>query len=257
MDKTEIKFTSQGVALFGELIKPKVPKNHKGQHLPAVIVVHGSGENDRTNWNDQTQFFLDMSYAIFRFDKRGGGKSQGDWTQASLEDLAQDVISARKTVARLTDIDPNRIGIWGGSQGFAVGATAAVLHTKFSFAILASGYVGKLWDQDSYRFESQMRRESYPDDEINRFKKIRFLMKNFVKTTAGYDELKKAFQEPGNQKVLHFLTPNGEMFPANHPAVQFWRKNINFDNREYLKQIQIPVLAIWGGKDDGYSGPQI
>ncbi len=87
---------SDGVTLSGDIVYPR-PLNSEGL-FPVVIVVHGSGCNTRTNWEDQTEPLLHQGYAIARYDKRGCGKSAGDWRTVKLEQVARDVVSVAKHI---------------------------------------------------------------------------------------------------------------------------------------------------------------
>ncbi|HET9251327.1 MAG TPA: alpha/beta fold hydrolase, partial [Candidatus Eisenbacteria bacterium] len=73
--------------------------------------------------------------AALIFDKRGVGKSTGDWRQATLEDLASDGAAA---VARLQSeprIDKRRIGIHGHSQGGTLAPLIVARSNQVAFVI--------------------------------------------------------------------------------------------------------------------------
>ena len=64
-----------------------------GKH-PAIILVHGSGPEDREFVLPFARFLVPRGIAILGYDKRGVGGSTGDWKTASFDDLAGDVVSA-------------------------------------------------------------------------------------------------------------------------------------------------------------------
>jgi pimeloyl-ACP methyl ester carboxylesterase len=84
-----ITLKKDNITLSGTLSKP-----YGDRHHPAIILISGSGPNDR----DETIFghkpFLVLSdfltrngFAVIRYDKRGVGKSTGEYNKATIRDL--------------------------------------------------------------------------------------------------------------------------------------------------------------------------
>ena len=58
-----------------------------------VVLIHGSGEEDRGGLRSYAKIFVRNGYAALIYDKRGVGKSGGDpdaWRRFSFDDLAGD-----------------------------------------------------------------------------------------------------------------------------------------------------------------------
>lgn len=79
-----------------------------GPH-PAVLFAHGSGDATRNVaiWNP---YFVRLGMAVLSLDKRGAGKSTGDWHTASMDDIANDWLAgvAMRANDRLDRASPNR-----------------------------------------------------------------------------------------------------------------------------------------------------
>src|SRR5262245_33529909 len=111
-EEKEVTVQNGAVTLAGSVILPRT-----GNSLPAVVFLHGSGAEGRWASRFLATQLAKEGIASLIHDKRGVGKSTGDWRTASLEDLTAD---ARAAVALLTHeprIDAHRIGIHGHSQG--------------------------------------------------------------------------------------------------------------------------------------------
>jgi dipeptidyl aminopeptidase/acylaminoacyl peptidase len=111
----EVHFTCEGVTLAGTLTLPLDPGPH-----PALVWVHGSGEEGRLTYKAPlVQKLVQTGLAVFSYDKRGVGESQGvccpgDSNHFNL--LAADVAGAVNALRSRSDIDPKQIGLLGASQ---------------------------------------------------------------------------------------------------------------------------------------------
>jgi alpha-beta hydrolase superfamily lysophospholipase len=103
-----------------------------GKH-PAVILVHGSGAENRAYVLPFARFLVRRGAAVLGYDKRGVGGSTGDWKTASFEDLADDVVAAFEYLKSRRDIDPAQIGLLGVSQAGWVMPLAAVRAKNVAF----------------------------------------------------------------------------------------------------------------------------
>jgi uncharacterized protein len=114
------------VRLAGTLTRPK------GGGVPAVVLVTGSGPQDRDEDIFGFKVFATLAdaltrqgIAVYRYDDRGVGQSTGSLAKATTEDFAGDALAAVAKLRTIDGIDPKRVGILGHSEGAAVAALAA------------------------------------------------------------------------------------------------------------------------------------
>lgn len=121
------------VVLKGTLMLPASAGPH-----PAVVFAHGSGDSTRNvgMWN---LHFLRLGMAVLSLDKRGAGESTGDWTQASLDEIAGDWLAGVAMLKTRADIDPTRIGVHGSSQGGWTAPLMAARAPDLAFLIVRAG----------------------------------------------------------------------------------------------------------------------
>ncbi|HEX9764667.1 MAG TPA: alpha/beta fold hydrolase, partial [Candidatus Acidoferrales bacterium] len=114
VERREAEFTSGDVSLAGVLLIPAGQRN-----LPGVVIIHGSGASDRSNaWAAGFATGLaERGFAVLLPDKRGSGRSGGDWRTADFEALADDAIAGVKRLQQEETVDPRRVGVLGLSQG--------------------------------------------------------------------------------------------------------------------------------------------
>ena len=132
-----VHFTCEGAVQAGTLYLPAGPGPH-----PAVIWIHGAGEARRLGWGAPlVSSFVQSGVAVFSFDKRGVGESQGtccpgDKGQFNL--LTADVVGAVVALASRSDIDNKHIGLIGASQAGWIAPKVAVIAPHVAFVALAS-----------------------------------------------------------------------------------------------------------------------
>ncbi|GAG70854.1 unnamed protein product, partial [marine sediment metagenome] len=64
--------------------------------------------------------------AVLRADDRGVGKSTGDFSQATSEDFASDVLAGIEYLKTRKEINPKQIGLIGHSEGGLIAPMVAV-----------------------------------------------------------------------------------------------------------------------------------
>ena len=130
----EVTFSSaDGTRLHGRLLVPECERPH-----PIVVSVHGSGPVNRYGGTFHT-FFLQYGVAVLAYDKRGYTTAPDAWREPDLADLSADAAAAVRFAASQPGIDPQRIGLFGSSQGGWTAPLAAVMASETDFLIVRVG----------------------------------------------------------------------------------------------------------------------
>ena len=134
MEKQQ-SFLSKGTKIYGTLKLPDQNQKH-----PACLLIGGSFpqtrdgnlDNSKTNWfptplpernlfRDEAEILAEIGLATFRYDKRGCGQSEGNFDTTSLWDLVEDARMALQWLGSQPEIDPEKVGIIGQSEGAVIG----------------------------------------------------------------------------------------------------------------------------------------
>ena len=107
----EISFESNGFKIYGTIWNP-VKSLNKG-----LIIVTSSGNSDRSSSRAEAILFAQKGYTTFHYDKRGTGKSEGNWEAATMEELISDDMNAIQVFSDKTGISFSKTGVKGSSQG--------------------------------------------------------------------------------------------------------------------------------------------
>ena len=118
---------ADGIVLHGWFL-PAV-----GEPVATVLFLHGTAENIGTNLDD-IAWLPAAGFNVFLFDYRGYGESDGRPT--TMRAVYRDIEAAFATLMRRSDIDPDRIIVFGQSLGGAL-AVHAVRQSRYKSHVKA------------------------------------------------------------------------------------------------------------------------
>jgi uncharacterized protein len=240
--REEVRFSHAAVQLAGMLISPLT----EGKH-PAIILVHGSGAENREYVLPWARFLIRRGIAILGYDKRGVGESTGDWNTASLEDLAGDVVAAFEHLKTRRDIDREHIGVLGVSQAGWIMPLAAVRAKHLGFLISISGAGIPAADTTIDQARNEMTMAGMPSQTVDEIVALLKLQYAFARTGDGWGAYTAA-----REKLVAKMGQAPKTIPGtpDDPYWQFIRGLYFYDPAPTLRQLQIPTLAIWGELDN-------
>ncbi len=135
----EVTFANEKDILAGTLYLPG-----RVEPCPAVVLLTGSNRGARGPLLARiAQHFARNGIAVLHYDSAGTGKSTGNTLLQSRADRAREAASAIRFLRTKHGIDPQHIGLWGGSEGASIALLAAALYPQeVSFVVPVSGPIG-------------------------------------------------------------------------------------------------------------------
>jgi len=110
---------------------------------PVAVLVSGTGPIDRDVTFVGHALFRVLAHSLaqagiasLRFDKRGVGESQGDFSTAGPDDFVADVLGAVEYLVHEQEFAGGRVGLVGHSEGGIVALTAAAKMDMTPFCVL-------------------------------------------------------------------------------------------------------------------------
>ena len=240
--REEVRFSNGDVQLAGTLISPA-----RGGKHPAIILVHGSGPENREYMLPFAHFLIRHGMAVLGYDKRGVGGSTGDWNTASFDDLAGDVVAAFEYLKTRSDIDRTQIGLLGVSQAGWVMPLAAVRAKDIAFLISISGAGVPAAETTIDQARNEMTATGMTPQAVEQIIGLMKLQYRFARTGQGWDEYASA-----RDKLVARMGKAPDTFPGtpDHPYWQFIRRLYFYDPAPTLRQLQVPTLALFGELDN-------
>ncbi len=266
-EEVEYENADKSIHYGATLTKPKDQNS-----FPTVIIISGSGTQDRDGsmFGHKTYAVLadlltKQGIAVLRVDDRGAGKSNlgnGDPTKLTSKDFAIDVNNSINYLLSRTDIDKNKIGLLGHSEGGMIAPMVAVNNKTVAFLVLLAG--PGISGQEIWNF--QMGRnlikpnlsetdKAIAVDVVNKLNEP-FAKSNDIKSVmdqmrTNYAAWKKNVSDD-KEKDLLYANPEESFLKV---AKQFqnglyWLNYfLNYQPAENFQKIKIPVLALNGSYD--------
>jgi uncharacterized protein len=239
--REEVSFHNGEVTLTGTLTRPM----KKGPH-PAIVLIHGSGPEDRNFLGPWIDFFARQGLAVLSYDKRGTGTSGGDWKQSGIEELGGDAQAAFRYLRSRADIDGGRIGLFGISQGGWIAPLVAARNPEVAFIVLHAGASVPVVRQGELLLEHELRAYGLPEEEIAEALAYQRLDDEFTRSGQGWEKLQEAYRKASEAKEPWLYS---EPQPPDAWFRTMYRKMMDFDPVPFWRQVKCPVLAFFGELD--------
>jgi fermentation-respiration switch protein FrsA (DUF1100 family) len=221
--------------------------------FPAVLLIVGSGPHDRDESLMGHKPFLVLSdyltrkgIVVLRADKRGVGKSTGDYATATTADFAADAEAGVAFLKSRPEVDPHKIGLIGHSEGGIIAPLAAVADPDVAFIVLmaGSGVPGDQIIVEQARLIAEAGGETKEKAAEDAEKERETLA--LVETEKDPAALNKLL----GIKLAAEGVPDAQIAAQTKALTSPWfRYFLTYDSATALRKLTCPVLALSGEKD--------
>ncbi len=257
-DEENVVFENKkaGIKLAGTLTFPKSKTK-----IPAVILVTGSGQQDRNEESGKHKpFWIIADYltrngiAVLRVDDRGIGGSTGIFDQSTTGDFAEDALAGITFLKSRQEINSKKIGIIGHSEGGTAAALAASKSSEVAFIVSMAGAFTNFEDVVIDQILNQLKLQGIKDEDIelerNWRKKIYSLAKETTDSATAAKNLWEIYNKLPKDEVARLNWPKGRQDAQIKQVLNpWWRYILGMDNKTILINVKCPVLAIYGELD--------
>jgi pimeloyl-ACP methyl ester carboxylesterase len=252
--------TADGITLAGTLTLPK-----QGAPFTAVVLISGSGPQNRNEELMGHRPFLVLAdhltragVAVLRFDDRGTGRSTGNFSESTTMDFARDVQAAVAYLKTRKEINGERIGLIGHSEGGLIAPIVAAASPDVAFIVMLAGPGIRGKELLVLQSELISRTMGFKEELIERSKSVNEGVFDIILSTAEPDSLQPRLTRYMRKAVRenpHILAQSGmaeEAFVNMQAAAlssAWMRTFIRHDPGPILEKVKCPVLALFGDKD--------
>jgi pimeloyl-ACP methyl ester carboxylesterase len=241
----EVTFKNGDITLAGVLVTPKSAGPH-----PAIVMLHGSGDNFRAWYTYPADYFARLGFSVLYFDKRGNGKSTGDWHDVGFESLAEDGIAGVHFLQSRPEIDKKRVGMWGISQAGWIMTYAAWKSPDVAFVISISGGSIPVEREGYWDFEWKLRTAGFSEEDVSKAVNLLKMDNAVTRTRQGHAELIAAVKTSSSEpwfKKMGWLADGVNGDSRNHYA-----RILDFNPQTYLPEVNAPILWLDGDNDESW-----
>lgn len=225
--------------------------------FPAAILIAGSGPHDRDENVAGHRPFLVLAdhltvkgIAVLRYDKRGIGKSTGNFEQATTEDFASDAAAALDYLKSRKETKAKEIGLIGHSEGGLIAPMIASRSSDVAWIVLlaAPGLKG----EQIMLLQSELILKAAGFDDGRIAKAHDFSLQSYALARKEKDpevleaKLTDLVDSTGMSTTLPPTTLKPQARMMTSPWFRFF---LDYDPVPALKKTQCPVLALNGHKD--------
>jgi len=227
------------IKIFGTLLKPK------NEFDKILVIISGTGQISQNAHNYLTEYLLGNNIAVFRFDKRGVGKSSGEYNDQP-KVYSNDFIKIFEQFRKSKSTSNKKIGFLGHSLGGIVSIQTIEKNIKPDFLIQWSVPIGKPRDLLKYQIENGIKNYDKliigenTEERIASLNYVYNLIDKYPNKTAW--ELWKIGKKESKKLNINKKSFSNYLMPHN---VEFAR----IDNTRTYKNINFPTLVVIGEKD--------
>ncbi len=259
VEEVSFQNTQDSITLAGTFTYPET-----GTGFPVAILISGSGPQNRNSeifghksfWI-LADYLTNRGIAVLRYDDRGVGKSTGDFSKGTSVDFAKDVVAAIAYLKKRKEINPNKIGLIGHSEGGIIAPMVASKNKDVAFVVSMAGVM--LPGSELLLLQKELQLRSIGSSEEYISKEIEFdkgLMKtintsvadslkhNLEKYTSEYFKQNPSFVSDHGMTETYYKTLIVESYSSP------WLSNfIKYDPKNSLESLECPLFALNGQKD--------
>ena len=257
----EVTFTNNkfNIRLAGTLTMPA----GNGPFKCAILITGSGAQNRNEELMGHKPFLVIADYlsrngiAVLRYDDRGVGGSQGNYSEATSEDLSTDAEAAFLFLKNYPKINQKEIGLIGHSEGGLIAPIVAASNPAIGFIVSLAGpgvtgqqiIIRQSEDISKLSGESEHQIKESTEALKKRFailRKEKDNKKAELKIIALYKENleKKKTSKEETEKAVNVFK---KQFGAD--SYTWFRYFIMTDPAMYWKNVECPVLALNGEKD--------
>lgn len=238
----DISIKNEEVQIEGTLTYPNV----ESKNIPLVIFVPGAGEQFRGNMFDE--YIRTLPYygiATFVYDKRGCGVSTGNRKESDFYDLASDLKKIINKVKKQKNIDDTKIGLIGFDQAGYVMPLAIENNNDIQFVINISGAVSKFVDQERQALEKRLVADEFTPNDVSLTLQYQDELIKYLETGVKTEQLTEIHNRILVTPMIEYVTTLDET-----EYINWWKKYYDFDAKNSWEKVNIPVLTLYGEKDN-------
>lgn len=218
--------------------------------FPAVVVLHGAsgGLRDHPLYDHLARTLNRAGAAVFVYDRRDEHLPRAERVHPGYMAHGRDAIAALRAIGSRPDIDANRIGLWGVSQG---GWTAPAAYVQapdeIAFLILVSSSGVGPAGQMEHAVRHVLEAEGYDPDIVETGVRIRAASHAYYRGEIPRETAQSLIDAHKDEPWYTHLYM-GARLPDSVEGTG-WANEVAFEPRPVFSRVRVPTILFYGEND--------
>jgi len=209
-----------------------------GPH-PAIVALHGASDGSR-------HFFLfrhlaevlpRVGISVLRYDRQG--------KNVAFDDQVSHAIDAIEALSAHSDIDRERIGLWGFSQGAWIASLVVAQGTDVRALVLVSAAGVSPVAQMRYGTTFHLQRAGFDDKAVERMLHLRHAVEQYNRGESDRATAQSTVDAAADEPWFELAYVRRTL-----PEQSGWWPDADFDPEPVFAAVRIPVLLLYGETDE-------
>jgi pimeloyl-ACP methyl ester carboxylesterase len=217
---------------------------------PAVILISGSGQQNRDSelfghkpFKVLADYLTKNEFVVLRFDDLGVGQSKGDLRNFTTLTQAADISFLLDYLAQHPKVDRTKIGLIGHSEGGVIAPIVAAHDDRVRYVVslagmAVTGYELSLRQRKDFNSEIPPAKEKFYSDLLD-----------VMQAEGSQDNIRAEMQRKVDAFAATEQLTGQDTVALSRLFTPWFITFVNLDPAIYLDQLDIPVMALNGGKD--------
>ena len=246
--RIEVSIPVRGARLSGTLYLPA-----SLGRAPAVTLLQGSSETTREYFRWYADRFCRAGFVALIFDKRGSGRSTGNYLAASTAELVADAAATVRFLKRRAEVDSTRVGIWGLSQGALLSPRVAAA-APVAFVVAVSGPSISLGEVSTFQDSARVVEHGFSEADGAEAAQGQREILRWLREGARGDRGARARRHAQAKRWFSISNLSEPLATPEKLSTWYWSMRTE-DPIPAWRALPCPALILYGERDDLIPGP--
>lgn len=254
---SEVTYLSGSARISAVLYSPS-----HSRKTTALLIVPGNSYTTKDNYRRSAIRFAEKGFTVLCMDKRGCGRSEGNYLLANFDTLALDVIRGIGYLKSLPGVDSNRTGVYALDHAGWIALRAAILSPAVKFVIGVSAPLCTPLQWHGYQFREELLRRKVTADVAEKFYTLHQKIVPYFNLRKDADsildlftqyrkqpEFANTYQDDYLRQWISMVGFRDALKPVASLELAPWIRDYDDEPLRALGMIRVPVLLLYGKED--------
>jgi alpha-beta hydrolase superfamily lysophospholipase len=214
-----------------------------------VLLLQGSSTNERFHYYAYAEHFARAGIVALVYDKRGSGRSSGNYETATYDDLLNDAEAGLKLLRQRREVDDAIVGVWGLSQGGVIAPMLAAKSPNVAFVVAVSAPGMTLGECAAYQDRLRLLQRGYSRADADLATSVHSQLTEWARRDGGHARFEAVIGPVSNAAWLRY-TGIPARVPDKAKLRSWYWSGRALNPIRFWGEVHVPVLLVYGEADE-------